>query len=324
MLNNNIFKLFFDYRGTLSRQEYWAGLIALFSLLCFNLFNRFTLNTCNSIFFNLLPIDENGFDWHLGHSINSVIENIFGVSLPISFITLYSSIVITLKRSRLLMKNNYSGVLGGILLYLLFETILAFIIFIIDSTSYSIGSISSTNTTVILFGRILFLFIGLLIILNLFILFKLSKKTKKDNMPINNNKYATVDTLFAIGKLMLGLFSCIFIVAIFFSISNNHEGLGYDPISDNIYNLISIVGAIIFIYILVKRASDAGLNPNKIYIPLLCYIFLYLVTLILPQMYSSLFFEFAFIYKALAITMNYANMASIIGIFILLGLPSKK
>lgn len=36
MITNYLFRLLFDYRGSISRREYWAGIVAAF--MCFSIY----------------------------------------------------------------------------------------------------------------------------------------------------------------------------------------------------------------------------------------------------------------------------------------------
>lgn len=320
MLKNNIFKLFFDYRGTLTRREYWAGLIFLLMLLILDLFSYNTLKTSNNFSFNFFQTSEDIRILSSIASINYFINNIFSISLPFSFITLYCCIVITLKRSRLLIKNRYIRIPSGILLFLLFNTTLIFSLISINNT----GIHADSSEIFVLFFKVLALFILLMMVSNLFIIIKLSKKTDNEKEVINETKHSTLNTLFSIGKLMLVLFSFLIIVAIFFIISDDIKSLGYNQIYTYIYGLANIIGASVFIYILIKRARDAGIDSNNVYIPLLCYILIYFITIFLPSIYDVFFVRFPFIYKVIEIILNYANILCIIGLFALIGLPSKK
>ena len=320
MLKNNIFKFFFDYRGTLTRREYWAGLIFLLMLLILNIFSYNTLKTSNNFSFNFFQISEDIPTLSSIASINYFINNIFSISLPFSFITLYCCIVITLKRSKLLIKNRYIPIFMGIILFLLFNTMLVFILISINNT----GIKADSSEIFVSFLKILVLFILLMIVSNLFIIIRLSKKTDNESEVINETKHSTLNTLFSIGKLILILFSFLIIVTIFFAISDDIKSLVHNQIYTYISDIANIIGAVVLIYILVKRTTDARIDSNNVYIPLLCYIFIYFTTIILPSIYDVFFVRFPFIYKTIEIILNYANMLCIIGMFTLIGLPSKK
>lgn len=260
MITNYLFRLLFDYRGSISRREYWAGIIVAF--MCFGMSQQDSLLSY-FVTTRILEID-NEHNFVYNHIINFIVNPSFDIHFPFRFISLYIFINITIKRGRTLSFPLAKSLLIGLFTYLMnsCSSGIAYFASYMSSGISAFSEVSGDNDSIIKIFPVvcyIIIFIGIGCIIYMSIC--KTDSDRKDEIKRCN----TVNSLVAIGKITLIYALAVIICVILCIVFSNLR-----DIPENIMILCGILVFIytcVFIYILMKRAKDAEINPVYVVIP---------------------------------------------------------
>lgn len=258
MINNYLFRLLFDYRGTISRREYWAGLI-------FVLFSVFlsAFPFVQQRLFNSAQI-AGSLSYLYYMYLDGSIQTAFYITIPFSFLSLWVCLTLTIKRCRTVSIRTPLGIIMGICTYLIFSCLkgssLLVMYFIDISTKHSYLR-SEEDLTLFTILLILFSFFILTGIISIIILSLYNLKL--ENKPLNRN-FDSIKCLNYIGGLIAINIILFIIVSFIFGLNGSEI-----PII-----CIWIIVCILYSWIFAKRAKDAGVNVLLVIIGWLGYFIL--------------------------------------------------
>lgn len=311
MITNYLFRLLFDYRGSISRREYWAGIVAAF--MCFSIYMQDFFGP--SLF--MTKIFESKYEFGIINNtlIHPILENSFFVTFPFLFAAFYIFINITVKRGRTLNFSLAKSVFIGFFSYLVSSGIfgVTYYLSIISTGSFYEGYFVYNNVDIM---KSIPVFLAIIMIIGIGCLIYMSFcKTEQDHAPTNKN-YDTLNTLIYIGQLMLifVIISILLISVLTLNINNEYE------LNNTIIvfmSFVSLLFACMYIYILVKRSKDAGIKPIFIVIAILSVIVIFgLISLCIKT-------EFFIGLPVMNLLKNWVLLIINILTFVLIALPGK-
>lgn len=319
MIENKFFRMLFDYRGTISRRQYWGSLLfLLFMLSTSNLIQRWDLLE------NLLGIDRynsiQSYNFDVYLFLTYLCNALFSILYFSTFAVALSSIIVTLKRSKTLGYSKLTAWLFAMITYIAYFSLSALSNYYqykrgSSSYSYSEGSDITNIDMAIPIGLIS---IGLFIILAIMIVILLSRKTDMDyEEDINYYEYDSISCVYGLAKFSIS-YTIILLCAKY-----TFSWIGIvSPLLIKTLALALIISYIYFyLNIFIKRSRDA--NVNSIYI--ICAFILIIVTIVLYLF--SMAMSFFDNNPILSFFINYLCFLIIniyiIGTYILIALPSR-
>lgn len=237
LFDNQIIKLLFDWKGSITKREFWCGII----IICISIFCYNAGTVWDEIKNFLVSNPYEGEDFMRMRQLQSLLIQFIPSFFPYACIIFYSSILICIKRCRALHINTLLGYGLGISVF-----------FCIVSINISFEAIKVYQNT-LLAGACMIGF-GITFLLNIIGIIILSQNTNNDydSRSIDHN---TTSYIINNGWLILGY--------IFLRITINfiNHSIFYDSrvINQSITYLIYIG---VFIYLSKNRLQDAGLNKN--------------------------------------------------------------
>jgi uncharacterized membrane protein YhaH (DUF805 family) len=265
--NNKIVKLMFDWNGKISRYEFISGFIIIISFALIGL-----SIASGDIFFLMRIVTTFGVNQEaVSYSwiTKSVINIVLPFSIPIGFASLYSIIILTIKRSRGLVFSKKWIILSSILS--------AYFIGIINNIPFLLSMLANINISfydrsanrISLSVLIIMSTFFLICLLNIIYLIFLKRNDEK-NFELKSNNLFTLNQfefIYKIGKMILVLLIYAVCGTIIFTISF----LSIE--SSDRYNLsllfavVSVIFTLIYLSVyfsyILKRCRDSIL-PNTV------------------------------------------------------------
>ncbi|MFV0328390.1 MAG: hypothetical protein ACK5KL_01000 [Dysgonomonas sp.] len=269
MFENKFLRMLFDYRGTISRRQYWGSLLFLLILLSTsNLIYRWEfLGT-------LLGVDRGdsiqsyNFDAYLflTYLSNAFITILYFSSIAVAI----SLIVVTLKRSKTLGYSKVSSWLFAIITYLAYFSLNALSNYYqYKSNSHRYNEVSDTANIemVIPIGLVI---IGFLIAFTIIIVILLSRQTEVDSEEdVDYYGYDSINCIF--GLMKFSITYTIIIICWKFALS---WMIDQSLLLTKLLALALIISYVYFyLNIFVKRSRDARVNSAYI----ICAFFLLII-----------------------------------------------
>lgn len=255
LFDNQIIRLLFDWRGTITKREFWCGIVIVF-FCALHLAEGTVWQEIESIAINKTYQGE-GF--MISTTLSSLLSQFIPSFFPYGCVVFYSSILICIKRCRALHLNTFLGYVVGISSYLSITSIQAFF--------HLAQEINRENPYFnLLVGCILLFFITLFI--NIIGIIILSQSTNNDlNYALNNNN--SIQYIINNGWLILS-YIAISLIMRFLRIS-----MGSD-LYLIITAIVYVLYIVIFIFLSMGKLHNAGLSQSLS--PLI--VVVYLVSLI--------------------------------------------
>lgn len=297
MISNYLFRLLFDYRGTITRREYWAGLVVV--LMCISII---ITATAQSTILTTIMFRLKGVEFGSAYALISPILNIsFPFGVPFSFIGLYISLILTVKRCRTLSISTTNAILMGLFTYLIFPCTYGSFYAIVGTES--IFRYYTVSMTSVIIALIIIVFIGITSILYIS-----SKTSNKDEYSVYQ-RFDSIRCLFAIAKLML----LAYLAGIFIYYYNQYH------YTEAIIYIALAICILAYLFIYIKRGNDAGIKASLILSIFAGFILLY--GSIIYSMYAHI--SSPVLFSLCNIILNLLSNAIYLATFVLIALPSK-
>ena len=250
-MNYKIVRLLFDFRGTSSKKEFRLGIIVLFLLALFSVYNWIL----SSLFSYIIGL--HGAEMMARYRIISPL-NI--PSLPISFLLFYCSIVLAIKRVKDIRGNSWIGILTGICIFLFFDGILVSLFTSVFQTNYIWNEIDD-NTKIFHWALIASVVIFGLIVLVSLLTIKGSKPSEKE---LKESGVLTISQFITrLGVFCIVLFILSALIGILYTLSIITELI---MIKASITSLLLLIWYFMLVYMRLK-------NSGKPFYPfLLCFV----------------------------------------------------
>ena len=270
-MTNPILKLFFDFKGSLSKQQYLVVLVLLLVLVSIG--NSQTV----AYYLSNFTVALIGFEAIAFHSVFMLFFDDLPSLLPVHFLVLYGALSLTVKRSRTLHLNTLATTILAIINYCFFVTLLNWIsiaIYITESIEYYREFTYLVTPESVLYIACLLFTIGLLA--NIYLIAKTADENDRSILStsglriFNQFQYAIF-----IGKILFihAILMFALPLILYFNINDISyltNSIGF-IISLTAYHL-ALVG--FYIYALEKRIKDAGF---PIFYLMLAIVFVFLI-----------------------------------------------
>ncbi len=241
LFDNQIIRLLFDWRGKITKREFWCGAVIIF-FCALHLAEGTVWQEIESIAINKT---YHGEGFMSSTTLISLLSQFIPSFFPYGCIVFYSSILICIKRCRALHLNTFLGYIVGISSYLSITSIQAF--------SHLTQEIDRENPYFnLLVGCILLFFITLFI--NIIGIIMLSQSTNNDlNYTLNNNN--SIQYIINNGWLILS-YIAICLIMRFLRVS-----MGSD-LYLIITAIVYLMYIVIFIFLSMDKLHNAGLSRS--------------------------------------------------------------
>jgi hypothetical protein len=250
-MDKTILNLLFNYKGTVTYQEFRAGIIILFMLVgCYlsSLLNAALVNVASSQF---------GYAWLASFSMYAQVTASYIPNLvPVWFIVSYASFVLALKRMRALDMDRPVAIFSGITNYLFFASFVALIILLLMQYGFKTAQ---KDYMAMITPVLPFVIEGLVVIglVNLIFLC-IRRDTEQNKLPQTKGRLDILGYIMKLGKLMAvtTTLSIIFVIIIVIMnlITGNIEVIYLTS------GVLCIITLIFYIKYAIYRLWDAGIS----------------------------------------------------------------
>ncbi|MDH6310400.1 uncharacterized membrane protein YhaH (DUF805 family) [Dysgonomonas sp. PFB1-18] len=318
MIENKFFRMLFDYRGSITRRQYWGSLLFLLIMLSTNnlIYRWESLGGSLGFIRNIPTIYDGDTYLFLIQILGGLMTILYFTSTAVAF----SLIFVTLKRCRAL---GYAKVIGWVFAiityasYFLLNALSKYAQY--KSTSArSYGGDASDLSDVDMVIPTGFIITGIFIVATIIIVILLSRQADVDNEEeVDYDAYDSISCIFGLTKFFLAY------TAVFICFKLMASWLAYNPTIAKLAGLAAIVAYVYFyLKIFVKRSRDAGINSAFIivaFFSLVALIGFYIFTLATgffddkPVMYL---FSNRFFYVLMSVYFIFS--------YVIIALPSKR
>jgi hypothetical protein len=250
-MDKTILNLLFNYKGTVTYQEFRAGIIILFMLVgCYlcSLLNAALTNFAGAQF---------GTQWLASYSMYAqIVASYIPNLVPVWFIVSYASFVLALKRMRALNMDRFVAIFSGITNYLFFASFIALIMLLMMQYGFATAR---TEYMAMVTPVLSFIIEGLVVVglINLIFLC-IRRNTEQNNLPQTKGRLDILGYIMKLGKLMAIITTVSITIGIIIGV------VGFSTSNTDIIYLISgllcIITLVFYITYTIYRLWDAGIS----------------------------------------------------------------
>lgn len=259
MFKNQFFRTLFDYRGTITRRQYWASLLFLSLLLSLSNLSFRWEQISSLLGVRVARIQEYSLDVYmfLLYIFNAITAILYFSPIAVAV----SLIVVTLKRSRTLGYSSLKCWFCGIITYLCYFLINGYanyIQFYLADRYINRSGIGDESLQSVI--PVITVFIGLIVLCTIVIVILLSRQEDIDyEEVVDYDGYDSASSIFGLFKFSLSVIAAVFLIK--FVIPLISLSRAFISLSSLLLVLLFII---FYLRIFVKRSRDAKVSSAYI------------------------------------------------------------